>query len=91
MDSMFIEHGKASFHYRQFGSGNKLLFCFHGYGRDSDSFNFLDTPLGDQYTIIAIDMPFHGLTKWNNTLTFHPGYLVQVMRSEEHTSELQSR
>lgn len=80
MESIFIDQGKASFHYRQFGSGNKLLFCFHGYGRDGYSFDFLDEPLGDQYTIIAIDMPFHGLTKWNDTLTFHPSYLVQVMQ-----------
>ena len=80
MQSLYIEHGNATFHYRQYGSGQKLLFCFHGYGRDSYSFSFLEKALGHIYTIIAIDMPFHGLTEWKSKLTFHPNYLVQVMQ-----------
>jgi pimeloyl-ACP methyl ester carboxylesterase len=80
MESKFIEQGNATFHYRKFGSGPKLLFCFHGYGRDSYQFTFLEKTLGKIYTIIAIDMPFHGLTKWKDKLTFHPNYLIQVMQ-----------
>jgi pimeloyl-ACP methyl ester carboxylesterase len=80
MQSHFIEQGKATFHYRVYGQGPKLLFCFHGYGRDSYSFNFLDRTLGKNYTLVAIDMPFHGLTEWKNKLSFHPNYLIQVMQ-----------
>jgi pimeloyl-ACP methyl ester carboxylesterase len=78
--SEFVEQGNAKFHYRVFGSGPQLLFCFHGYGRDSYSFGCLQKALGNTYTLIAIDMPFHGLTAWKNKLTFHPNYLVQVMQ-----------
>ncbi len=79
-DSHYIEAGNALFHYQQYGSGEKLLFCFHGYGRDGGSFHFLDQPLGESFTIIAIDMPFHGLTQFKDKLTFHPNQLIEVMQ-----------
>ena len=51
--------------YYVFGSGNKVLFCLHGYGEDGTSFGFLEGYLGNDYTLYAIDFPFHGNTKWN--------------------------
>lgn len=80
MNSYYIRHSHTRFHYRVFGSGKKLVFAFHGYGRDSYTFSFLEKSLGRDYTIIAIDLPFHGLTEWDKELTFHPEYLVQVIQ-----------
>ncbi len=80
MNSYYIQHKHTNFHYRKFGSGRKLVFAFHGYGRDSYTFNFLERHLGTDYTIVAIDLPFHGLTKWDKELTFYPDYLVQVIQ-----------
>ncbi len=80
MESHFIKYPHSTFHYRQYGNGPKLLFCFHGYGRDSYTFSFLDRLLGTRYTVIAIDLPFHGNTKWDKELTFQPDYLIQVMQ-----------
>ncbi len=51
--------------YYVFGSGDKTLFCLHGYGEDGFSFSFLEKYLGDVYTLYVIDFPFHGETKWN--------------------------
>lgn len=50
--------------YYVFGSGDKVLFCLHGYGEDGTSFSFLENYSGDIYTLYAIDFPFHGETKW---------------------------
>ena len=80
MESNYINYPHATFHYRRYGSGSKLLFCFHGYGRESSVFYFFNRLLGKHYTVIAIDLPFHGLTTWNKGFTFHPDYLVQVMQ-----------
>lgn len=51
--------------YYVYGSGSKLLFCFHGYAEDGTSFSFLENHLGETYTLYAIDFPFHGKTEWN--------------------------
>lgn len=59
--------GTSVMHYRMFGHGQKLLFCFHGYGKDSLSFEFLENKIGDKYTIVALDTPFHGYTQWRTS------------------------
>ena len=51
-------------HYYKWGTGDKLLICFHGYGESADSFSLLQAPLGHEFTILAIDLPFHGQTDW---------------------------
>ncbi len=78
MQGQFIQHSKSSVHYRVFGKGPKLLFCFHGYGRDSYTFGFLEKVLGNKYTIIALDAPFHGDTKWDDP-EFRPDDLITVI------------
>jgi pimeloyl-ACP methyl ester carboxylesterase len=80
MGSYYLKYPHSTFHYHQYGNGPKLLFCFHGYGRDGQTFYFFDRMLGNQYTVIAIDLPFHGLTEWDKELTFHPNYLIQVIQ-----------
>jgi pimeloyl-ACP methyl ester carboxylesterase len=79
MQSHYITHKNSTIHYRQFGFGPKLLFCFHGYGRESYTFSFLEKRLGNIFTIIAIDIPFHGLTEWKEELIFKPNYLIQFL------------
>ena len=80
MQSHYITHRNSTIHYRQFGNGAKLLFCFHGYGRESYTFSFLERYLGQQYTIVAIDIPFHGLTQWKDELIFQPKYLTHFVQ-----------
>jgi pimeloyl-ACP methyl ester carboxylesterase len=79
MQSHYINHKNSTIHYRQFGVGPKLLFCFHGYGRESYTFSFLERTLGNVFTIIAIDIPYHGLTEWKEELIFKPTYLTQFL------------
>lgn len=50
--------------YYRWGKGPRLLLCFHGYGESAPGFSFLEDFLGDAFTILAIDLPFHGQTDW---------------------------
>jgi pimeloyl-ACP methyl ester carboxylesterase len=79
MQGHFINYNNSSFHYRVFGKGPQLLFCFHGYGRDSDTFRFLVKDLGVRYTLVALDAPHHGNTNWDSPV-FHPKDLVSILQ-----------
>jgi pimeloyl-ACP methyl ester carboxylesterase len=85
MESQYVEFPNSKFHYRKYGNGPKLVFCFHGYGREGSTFHFLDRVIGNEYTAIAIDLPFHGRTEWNKELTFHPNHLIQVIEQIRRT------
>jgi len=64
--------------YIRFGSGPKPALCFHGYGEEADSFSFLEEYAGDHYTFLAIDLPFHGHTEWNDGLTCTTSDMMQI-------------
>jgi len=80
MHGRFITYKTSSIHYRLYGNGGKVVFCFHGYGEDSKSFACLAEKLGRDHTLVAMDMPFHGETDWHEGLTFQPGELIAIMR-----------
>lgn len=65
-----ITYRQSSVFYREFGTGNKKLFCFHGYGESSETFSFLEPIVGTDFTLVAFDLPFHGQTQWNEGLVF---------------------
>ncbi|HVX51260.1 MAG TPA: alpha/beta hydrolase [Chitinophagaceae bacterium] len=79
MQSRFISYKNSSIHYCLFGTGKKLLFCFHGYGEDATGFACLAQGLGTDYTLVAIDMPFHGQTQWKEGFALQPCVLVNIM------------
>lgn len=61
------------------GSGNTVVLCFHGYGETADYFAFLAELLSpEQYTLIAVDLPFHGKTVWKDGFTFSPSDLQTI-------------
>lgn len=78
---MYISYKKSKIHYCQYGSGPALLVCLHGYGQNVMAFAFLEKHLGQRFTLLAIDMPFHGQTKWNDALLFTPSDLYQIIIS----------
>ncbi len=78
-----MQHRTLSFkssliNYYVFGNGVKTLFCLHGYGEDGSSFSFLENFLGDDYTLIAIDFPFHGATEWIEKVPLMPEELFEI-------------
>ena len=64
----------------QFGNGQTPLICFHGYAENGSSFAFLSSHLGNQYTLYAVDLPFHGATEWKEEDPFTHTDLVEVVR-----------
>ena len=76
----YIDFKQSRIHYQTIGSGSEWLFCFHGYGEQSAGFQLLGNRLADHFTIVAIDMPFHGQTDWKEGLLFEPEDLVSIIR-----------
>ncbi|QEC41260.1 alpha/beta fold hydrolase [Pseudobacter ginsenosidimutans] len=81
MQSAILLYKQSSVHYRYGGKGSQLLLCLHGYGETANSFDFLETHLGSAYSIIAIDLPFHGLTQWKEGLDFKVQDLTVIVRA----------
>ena len=79
VESQYIPFRSSNLHYKRFGHGPEWLFCFHGYGEDNSSFLMLEELLGDRFTTIAIDFPFHGQTNWQEGLLFDPADLVSLI------------
>jgi|GEM_PF-139471 len=79
MQSFFLSYKASVVHYRMAGNGRKLLFCFHGYGEDAESFAFLEESLSTAFTMICIDLPYHGKTNWQEGLLFTASELITIM------------
>ncbi len=75
----FLTYKNSRISYLRFGSGSRTAVCFHGYGESAGHFAFLEEYAGNQYTFFAIDLPFHGQTKWNEGLPFSTGDLRQIV------------
>lgn len=64
MPSGYLIYQQSKIHYHVAGHGDKLLICLHGFGESANHFEFLTDTLKDHYTIISIDLPYHGKTIW---------------------------
>jgi len=80
MEGDLINYKNSQISYRHSGSGPKPAICFHGYGEDATSFEFLGNNAGNQFTFYAIDLPFHGRTQWNDELSFTINDLQQIIK-----------
>ncbi len=63
--SIFLDYKKSKVHLLRFGSGKDLLISFPGYANPAEIFLPLATALGEHYTILSVDLPFHGATEWS--------------------------
>ena len=81
MSGAYFLFGHSRIHYSYWGTGEKLLLCFHGYGESAASYSFLEEALGGQYTILAIDLPFHGETQWEGGFYLDPRDLLTIIQA----------
>jgi pimeloyl-ACP methyl ester carboxylesterase len=72
------QSSRVSFH--TWGTGPRLVFAFHGYGESGAAFGCIGSELDAGQTLVAIDLPFHGLTEWKEGLTFYPEQLFAIMQ-----------
>ena len=91
MEPQLLRYKNSDIAWYRFGSGPWVSVCFHGYGEDGTSFEFLDKYAGTQYSFIAIDLPFHGKTNWKEGLDFTASDLLQILevilRGNNHKQE----
>jgi len=79
MISSAISYKDSVIYYLKSGWGERILFLFHGYGESAGSFEMLAEKLTDRFTIIAVDLPFHGRTAWNEGSPVKPQEFVDIM------------
>jgi pimeloyl-ACP methyl ester carboxylesterase len=79
MEQHSIPYGSSNIGYTLYGRGRRLLLCMHGYGESAASFAFLEATLGAEFTLLAIDMPFHGRTEWKEGFFLDPAVLVSLI------------
>lgn len=70
---------------RTYGDGPAVTLCLHGFLEDSQSFADLAMALPG-HRLLAPDMPFHGLTEWNEEGRLRPEDLWDIL---EQCPELQ--
>lgn len=66
--SMTIDGKDIRLHYFWQGSGEKVLFTFHGFGQNGLSMHPLSEALGHAYRICHVDIFYHGRSYWNESL-----------------------
>jgi pimeloyl-ACP methyl ester carboxylesterase len=75
---MEIQVGEWNWVFNRFGSGSRLLIAFHGYGQDSSWFRHHEELFGENYTILAVDLAYHGKQE-----AFLPGFQFNQTYSKE--------
>ncbi len=70
MNQFYFEIRNNLIHTVEFGEGKKILICFHGFGEHAEKFIVLAPALSKNYSVIAVDLPFHGKTKWSSDEIF---------------------
>src|SRR5258705_7646608 len=78
-EALLLSYKNSRISYCRFGKGDKLVICLHGYGEDGSSFSFLENLAGEKFTFLAIDLPFHGKTIWNEN-DFTTNDLITIIK-----------
>ncbi|MBS1598275.1 MAG: alpha/beta hydrolase [Bacteroidetes bacterium] len=81
MQSAFLTYKSSRIHYQKAGNGKRALVALHGYSDSANSFDLIKDYMGNDFTLIAIDLPFHGQTDWKEGLTLHPAELIEIIDS----------
>ncbi|MCH2022798.1 MAG: alpha/beta hydrolase [Saprospiraceae bacterium] len=64
----FINYQQHQIHYYQYGNGDALMFAFHGFADSGNMFEKVARVMYKKYTVIALDLPFHGETLWQGDI-----------------------
>ena len=66
--------------FRKSGSGPRLLIAFHGFSEDGSAFAGMGEFLQGSCTLYAVDLPFHGLTRWQGS-DYRPAQLAAIVEA----------
>lgn len=89
MLSAYVHINGRKLHFLQWGSGEKLLLAFHGYANHAGLFNVFEPLLKDRYTVVSVDLPYHGKSAWEPSAELLPGDLIALADHfrKEHRQE----
>ena len=79
VQSITFDHPNGQIHALRFGKGERLLIALHGFGDRARMFAVLEEALGKNYTVVAVDWPFHGQTEWSKE-TFTKEDMLGIIR-----------
>jgi pimeloyl-ACP methyl ester carboxylesterase len=85
MDNQLFSFRNSTIGYFCFGNGPGTVICFHGFGEDAMTFEFLEKHAGHEFTFYALDLPFHGQTIWNEGLLFTHNDLLKIIDGVLHS------
>ncbi|MCB0558953.1 MAG: alpha/beta fold hydrolase [Lewinellaceae bacterium] len=66
--------------FQKFGSGPRLLIAFHGFSEAGSAFAEMGVILEGSCTLYAIDLPFHGSTRWQGA-DYRPAQLAALVEA----------
>jgi len=76
-----IDFRQHQVHFLKFGNGKEKLVALHGYGDNAELYLNIASVLAKKYTVYALDLPYHGQTKWNETDSFSPDDLAELIET----------
>lgn len=59
-NTAFVSSEGYEWEYFVFGNGPEILFAFHGFDNDANDFRIFESTFGERYTIVAVNLFFHG-------------------------------
>ena len=69
-------------YFQKFGTGDKVLLAFHGYGQNSSAFEKIGASVRTKYTIYSFNLFFHGKSVWPyGTKPLSKTYWVEVIEN----------
>lgn len=86
MEQLQMKVPQGEWNYYRWGSGDTLLIALHGFARNALLFEKLGPEVAQKYTVIALDLPFHGQTSWNGTYdsTDIQYFIAEILQKERH-------
>ena len=63
-----IKNSDYDIEYFVYGNGHKILLAFHGFNNDAEDFKVFEKTFGNEYTIVAVNLFFHGKSHAKNHL-----------------------
>ena len=79
MERKNLTYLRSMVSYLRFGTGERFLFALHGYGDSAMMWLSIQAELEKKFTVIALDLPFHGATDWREPEGFHAADFEKII------------
>lgn len=77
--SGYIPYGNEQIHFLKYGDGNELVIALHGFADSACLFAPIANHLQENYTLISLDLPYHGDTVWTENKVMSKEDLVAII------------